>query len=244
MVRISIVTIVKDHAEGLNWTCRNVLDQTFTDWELILIVGSSEDTTLITAKEFQAKDSRIHLHEQKGTGIYGAMNEGIQLAGGEFIWFMNAGDRFAAPLILEHAIEELSRNNVGVLIGGYRIDDGNSNQGYRIDDGNSNKGYSYANGEVKALNFAFNRRGGCHQGMVFRTQVLKEMGGFNTQYSLAADFDLVLRVIKKAKAMRTSEIYASIEPGGRAWPIWSWKVLELTASKPNPYWAASCRRAL
>ena len=52
--------------------------------------------------------------------------------------------------------------------------------------------------------------------MIFHTQVLKSIGGFNTAYSLASDFDLVLKVIKKAGARRVSEIYAAIEPGGRA----------------------------
>jgi hypothetical protein len=52
--------------------------------------------------------------------------------------------------------------------------------------------------------------------MIFRTKLLKEFGGFNTLYSLAADFELVLKIIKKSKAVRVSQVFALIEPGGRA----------------------------
>ena len=52
--------------------------------------------------------------------------------------------------------------------------------------------------------------------MIFRTQVLRDHGGFNTEYSLASDFDLVLRILNVSQGKRVSEIYASIAPGGRA----------------------------
>ena len=127
------------------------------------------------------------------------MNEGIAAASGEFAWFMNAGDKFASKSTLAHAINQISPTNVGVIIGGYQIEGGGKK-----------KTYSYAPRKITGLNFAFNRRGGCHQAMIFQTNILKGLGGFNTSYSLAADFDLVLRVIQKSQANRVSEIYASI----------------------------------
>lgn len=205
MPRVSVITVVKDDASGLRTTHQSLISQSFKDWEMLIVAAPAQDETLNVAIEFQASDSRIHLLEQTGTGIYGAMNEGIKSAVGEFIWFMNAGDTFASNSVMAHAVEELSQSVVGVLIGGYKIINGTDNPIF-----------SYPKGKVTAFNFAFNRRGGCHQAMIFHTQVLKDIGGFNTDYSLASDFDLVLKVIKKATARRVSEIYAAIEPGGRA----------------------------
>ena len=204
-MKVSVITVVKDHALGLKATIDSVLRQTFSDWEMLIVVGPSNDDTMRIAQEIQAKDSRVQVITQNGAGIYEAMNEGIRAASGEFTWFMNAGDQFGGTEVLNHATAKLSLSNVGMLIGGYQID------------GASNKQtYVYPEATVSIFNFAFTRRAGCHQAMIFRTKILKDMGGFNSAYSLASDFDLVLKVIKSAKALRVSEVYATIEPGGRA----------------------------
>lgn len=205
MPRVSVITVVKDDPSGLRKTHESLIGQTFKDWEMLIVTAPAPDETIGVATEMQSSDSRIHLYEQIGTGIYGAMNEGITSADGEFIWFMNAGDTFASNSVLAHAVEKLSKSEVGVLIGGYKILNGTADQTF-----------SYPEGNVSAIDFAFSRRGGCHQAMIFHTQVLKSVGGFNTAYSLASDFELVLKVIKKAGSRRVSEIYAAIEPGGRA----------------------------
>ncbi len=205
MARVSVITIVKNHAEGLETTHQSLLEQSFNDWEMIIVVGLSTDATLAVAQDLQRIDSRILLLEQSNSGIYQAMNEGLTAASGEFTWFMNAGDKFATTSTLAHAVGSISQNEVGAIVGGYRIE--NSSQ---------NKVYGYSPRDITSLRFAFTRRGGCHQAMIFRTNVLNDLGAFNTSYSLAADFDLVLRVIQNFKARRVSEIYASIEPGGRA----------------------------
>ncbi len=205
MPKISVITVVKDDPSGLRTTHESLIDQTFDDWEMLIVAIPVQDETFKAAMKFQASDSRIHLLEQISSGIYGAMNEGINHANGEFIWFMNAGDIFASNLVLAHAVSKLSESAAGVLIGGYRILNGSENQTF-----------SYKEAKISVIDFAFNRRSGCHQAMMFRSDYLKEIGGFSLDYSLASDFDLVLKVIKKADAQRVSEIYAAIEPGGRA----------------------------
>ncbi len=205
MKRVSVVTIVKDHESGLRTTIDSLLGQTFQDWEMIIVVGASNDSSLMIAQEACLADSRVRLIDQESVGIYNAMNEGINEASGEFIWFMNAGDKFATPHILMHATTKLLELNVGILIGGYSVDSSDAN-----------RGGSYSEKNLTPLSFAFNRRGGCHQSMLFQAQLLKRMGGFNPDYSLASDFDLVLKVILRAKATRVPEVYAIVEPGGRA----------------------------
>ena len=205
MVRVSIVTVVKDHMHGLIETHLSILSQTFSDWEMIIVVGASKDSTLLVAKDLETIDSRVKVLKQSDTGIYSAMNEGIESVGGEFIWFMNAGDKFATRLVLADAIKEISEASVGLVVGGYQIDKGRTEQVY-----------VYGSRVLTALSFAFNRHGGCHQAMIFRTELVREIGGFDLSYLLASDFDLVLKVIKLASAVRVPKIYASIEPGGAA----------------------------
>lgn len=205
MPKVTVITIVKDDAPGLKATYESLVAQTFKDWEMVIITVSGQDETFDLATDLQSSDSRIHLQKQISTGIYGAMNEGISRAVGELIWFMNAGDAFVDAFVLNHAVDKISSYSVGVLIGGYRILNGGTNDSY-----------SYPEGEISLKDFAFSRRGGCHQAMIFQSSVLRDVGGFETKYSLASDFDLVLRVIKRSGGQRDSRIYASIEPGGRA----------------------------
>ena len=205
MAKVSVITIVKDNLIGLKNTHESLLSQSFLDWEMIIVVGDSSDGTLTFARTLQSEDLRLRLIEQKGTGIYQAMNEGLGAASGIYTWFMNAGDKFTSEKILKAAVNEIAKNDFGLVIGSHQI------QG-------STKNYSnrYPEGKVTAINFAFNRGGGCHQAMIFRTEILKEIGGFNLSYSLASDFDLVIRLIKISRATRVSAVYADIEPGGIA----------------------------
>ena len=201
----SVITIAKNHLPGLKATHESVLSQDLSDWEMIIVVGSSTDDTLLLAKALASEDSRIQIIEQESSGIYGAMNEGILAAKAEFVWFMNAGDKFATPTVMNHAIKEIKQKGVGVIVGGYDLDTTNSENTY-----------TFPNTKITPRRFAFNRRGGCHQAMIFRRNVLLDLGGFDLAYSLASDFDLVLKVLMAAGGARVSEVYATVEPGGRA----------------------------
>lgn len=205
MAKVSIITVAKNHALGLHDTYSSLSYQEFSDWELLVVVGASKDSTLQVAKEISNIDSRIKVIEQSGLGIYDAMNGGIRDASGEYSWFMNAGDRFADAQVLGVAVDEITNAAIGMVIGGYRIDGGNKKQVY-----------AYPKKEITAFNFAFNRHGGCHQAMIFQTEVLKRIGGFSLNYSLCSDFELVIKVINTAGALRVPEIFADIEPGGAA----------------------------
>ncbi len=202
---VSIITIVKDHVFGLKSTHESLRAQRFFNWEMIVVVGASNDQSLTYAKELQSNDARIHVIEQSGNGIYAAMNEGLTSAVGDFVWFMNSGDQFATTSVLGHAVETLQSCDAGMVIGDYRV----------TNDLNVIRGFN-PSADVSILDFAFNRRGGCHQAMLFRRKALDELGGFDTKYSLASDFSLVLKVLMKNKVKRVSEVYALIEPGGRA----------------------------
>lgn len=202
---VSVVTVVKDHVTGLQSTYESLSMQIDVEWEMIVVVGNSEDGTLCFAKELEKTDFRVRVFEQQGSGIYDAMNIGLQAALGDFTWFMNAGDRFASPVTLAQSSMALLKNGLGVMIGGHQID-------YP----SRKRVYVFKEGKVTSLQFAFNRRGGCHQSMIFKTSILKELGGLNRSFALASDFELVLKIIKGWGAARASEVYSVIEPGGRA----------------------------
>ena len=67
MALVSIVTIVKNHGEGLSRTYESVKQQEFLDWEMLIIVGQSIDNTTEIASRIAIDDSRIRIINQDGT---------------------------------------------------------------------------------------------------------------------------------------------------------------------------------
>ncbi len=205
MTLTSVITIVKDHELGLRRTVSSLLMQSHTDWELIIVVGPSIDETITTARDYELTDARIRVVEQSGRGIYPAMNEGIQNSLGETIWFMNAGDCFATPEVISKTLEIMSARAVGLLIGGYEIQ------------GNSNRSYTPERiKRIGPIGFAFNRRGGCHQSMLFNAATVRAVGSYDIKFKLASDFDLILKVIRESGGLRIPVLVTTIEPGGIA----------------------------
>lgn len=95
----SIITVVYNGAAFLEDTIRSIADQTFKNFEYIIVDGASTDGTVAVIKRNERHVSRWI--SEKDKGIYDAMNKGVALAKGEWINFMNCGDRFYSSDILD-----------------------------------------------------------------------------------------------------------------------------------------------
>lgn len=98
-MKYSIITVNFNNKEGLRKTIESVIHQTFRDYEFIVIDGGSTDGSTDILREY---DTHINywVSEPDG-GIYQGMNKGIKIAAGEYLNFMNSGDCFYDPDILE-----------------------------------------------------------------------------------------------------------------------------------------------
>ena len=133
-MKLSIITINRNNAEGLRKTLASVAAQTYCDIEHIIIDGASTDGSVEIIKDFaerMATDKRSPLtviwSSEPDKGIYNAINKGICKATGEYIQILNSGDRLAAPDVTERMINALISLNakrptlnehpVGILYG-------------------------------------------------------------------------------------------------------------------------------
>lgn len=205
MPLVSIVTIVKNDAIGLSRTFSSIRTQTSLDWQMLIVVAPSSDNSVELADEIANENDAVCVIRQESLGIFSAMNEGLNYASGEFIWFMNSGDIFAGPEVLGLATNEMAKSSLGVVVGGYQI-----RQKAIVSK------YAFRRKKITPLSFAFSRRGGCHQAMIFRTSFVKEIGGFNLNYRVNSDFLLALSIIKLGGGQRVPDVYADVEPGGFA----------------------------
>jgi glycosyltransferase involved in cell wall biosynthesis len=89
-VKLSVITINYNNADGLQKTIDSVLAQSFTDLEYIIIDGGSTDRSVEVIKAHEQKIA--YWISEKDTGVYNAMNKGIAVAKGEYLLMLNSGD--------------------------------------------------------------------------------------------------------------------------------------------------------
>jgi len=97
---ISVITICYNPGDDLLPTIQSVINQKDCNLEYIIIDGKSSDGSVELIRQIAEKDDRIKWISQKDEGIYDAMNKGIDLATGNWLNFMNAGDKFANNEVL------------------------------------------------------------------------------------------------------------------------------------------------
>ncbi len=99
---ISIITINYNNRSGLEKTITSVLAQSYVDIEYIIIDGGSQDGSKDLIKKYDA-----HINywvSERDTGIYNAMNKGIKVATGDYLMFINSGDRLYDGNVIERLL--------------------------------------------------------------------------------------------------------------------------------------------
>lgn len=110
MPKISIITAVKNGAIHLPETIDSILNQTYTDWEYIIVDDGSDDNTAEIVNEYSKKDARVKLIQRKeSAGPYIAANDGIKAAEGKYIARID-GDDIMLPTRLEKQLAFLENN--------------------------------------------------------------------------------------------------------------------------------------
>ena len=108
--KLSIITINYNNADGLKQTLHSVLEQTYQEYEYIIIDGGSNDES---KQHILACQDRLgYWCSEKDKGIYNAMNKGILKATGEYILFLNSGDYLHDNKVLEKVIPNLSGEDI------------------------------------------------------------------------------------------------------------------------------------
>jgi glycosyltransferase involved in cell wall biosynthesis len=173
--QISIIMPVYNAEKFIGQALENIAAQTFKDYELLLLNGASTDATTAIITERKRTDHWIRLITEKDRGIYDAMNKGIALAKGEWIYFMGCDDAFYN----EHVLTNVSRQLLDDL--------------------------DIVYGDVLWMPDEIKERGDCkpehllhhninHQRIFYRNSVFQQWGTYNLQYKVAADHELNIRL--------------------------------------------------
>lgn len=173
-MKLSIITINRNNAEGLRKTIESVVVQTFTDFEYIVIDGASTDESVEVIKQYE--DKITYWVSEPDKGIYNAMNKGILKSHGEYLQFLNSGDY----LVDENVLKKIFDKDccAGILYGD------------RIDLNNAGCDVVKFTDKLKFSFFVQSTLS--HQASFFRKDCFDRFGLYEEQYKYASDWLLYM----------------------------------------------------
>ena len=188
-MKITIVTTTYNSASTLRDTMESVLAQTHKDIEYWVIDGGSEDDTLGLIKEYEPLfDGRMKWISEPDNGLYDALNKGISRATGDVVGILNSDDFYTSSTVLEQVAAGFS-DDVDAVYGDIHF--------VRPSDlGKCVRYYSSKLFRPWALRFGFMP---AHPSFYVRREVYERCGGYALDYKLAADYDMMVRLLYKEK---------------------------------------------
>ncbi len=203
MIHFAVVTVVKNDLAGLMRSRESLESQKYKKWTHIIVDGGSTDKTLSYLKKLP-KENTIYVSEPDN-GIYDAMNKGWRLAEeNSFVFYLNARDVMTDSKSLTNARNSLSTN----------LD---SNWGCTTHEEINEDGSGWVCKLISPPSvgnqlYAFGYRS--HQAVVMRRTLIEQLGGFNENLKIAADWDLIVRAMKSENPTVWTQPLARFELGG------------------------------
>lgn len=178
--KVTVITVCYNCEHEIEKTIESVVNQSYSNIEYLIQDGLSTDDTLDIIERY--KDNISKINSEKDSGVFDAMNKAIQYATGDWIVFMNAGDKFhdeeTLSKVFNHNTFDL---NVGVVFGDV----------YFV----RKKGLQCIKSNPFYNQDGIRDMGICHQSLFVRTNLAKQVK-FDLSYKYAADYNMVMNIYK------------------------------------------------
>ena len=202
-MKISIITVCWNSDRTIEDTLKSVLQQTYKNYEYIIIDGVSKDNTLEIAKSYESKfEGKMKIISEKDHGLYDAMNKGIKLATGDIIGIINSDDILANKDVFKNLISTFKKNE---------CDGTYSDLVFMDEDTMQNPTRNFI-AHKYSKHFGWHPP---HPTLYLKKKVYDEIGYFNIDYRIAADLDFMMRLIKhNSKLIYIREYLVKMRSGG------------------------------
>lgn len=189
-MKISVITATLNSASTLRDTIQSVLEQSYADYEYIIVDGGSQDGTQELLKEYDGKFlGRLTWISENDENLYDALNKGIGLAQGKIIGILNADDFYSSNDILATVAQEMKDENLDAIYGDVHY----------VARENIHKTVRYYSSRIFRpwlMRFGFMP---AHPSFYCRSRCYRSFGRYDTSFHVAADFELLLRIIYLGK---------------------------------------------
>ena len=189
----SVITITYNAAATLEDTIQSIIAQTYHHIEYIVVDGASTDNTLQVIEKYRSNINKLVSEPDKG--LYDAMNKGINLATGDYLIFLNAGDCFHDDTTLQKIVAGLKGKGLpDIIYGNTAIVDHKRHfvRMRRLTPPDKLHWRSFRQGMLV-----------CHQAFIVKRSLAEQ---YDCQYRFSSDFDWCIRMMKKAHLLHNSHL--------------------------------------
>lgn len=183
LLKISIITVCFNSRKTIEDTLKSVLQQGYKNYEHIIVDGGSTDGTIEIVEQYAGKEgSHIRWISEPDRGLYDAMNKGVRLATGDIIGILNSDDVYADEKVLEAIANRFMATNCDATYSNLLFKDEELKQTKRV--------WVAGKGSLKTGWHP------PHPTLYMRSNVFRRVGEFKLKYTIAADFDFMVRMMK------------------------------------------------
>ena len=188
-MKFSIITVTYNAEATIERTMESVAQQTYRDFEHLIVDGASKDKTVEIARHYP----HATVVSEPDKGLYDAMNKGLKMATGDFLCFLNAGDTLHSKETLEHIAA--AGGEFAVLYGDTHIVDaqGNFLRDRRLTPPEHLTWRSFKDGMLV-----------CHQAFYVNRTIAQS---YDLSYRFSADFDWCIRCMKEGEQRGMHNLY-------------------------------------
>lgn len=214
-MKISIIIPTYNSAKTLSCALNSIISQSYSNWEVLVVDGVSKDDTISIAKSYD--DNRICIISEPDTGIYDAMNKGIERSNGEWLYFLGSDDMLYDHRVLQFFFYDNNYSSFDIVYGDVIAPQ--LSEQYK--------------GEWSINNIDYNR---CHQAIFYKRSVFNKLGKYNLKYKILADYDFNIKWMlnKKIKVKYVDRVVANYATGGVSatdndcafWEDYEWNILK------------------
>lgn len=180
-MKISVIVACKNEKDTIQKTLDSIFEQTYKDFEVIVLDGNSTDGTL----EFLRKTPRIRLVTGEENGIYPAMNKGIELAQGEILYFLNANDSLYSIDVFEKIVAVFVTQNVDFIYGDTLF--------------HNQDGTTFISHKDFYSKFVWAYRNLNHQSIFYKKALFDRYGKYDENLKILADVEFTTKIAMQKK---------------------------------------------
>jgi glycosyltransferase involved in cell wall biosynthesis len=202
--KFSIIIPTYNSAVTLKSCLESIVNQDYLNVEVYIIDGLSTDETLQIIDQYKSNYNFIKFISEADKGIYDAMNKGISLCTGEWLYFLGSDDTLYSETVLSDIAERISTCDAKVIYGNVMMRGTNQ---WNLDN-------VIFNGEYDLPKMILDNI--CHQAIFYNRIVFNKYGNYNLKYITAADYDFNLRCYASTSFVYVNVIIANFFVGGQS----------------------------
>lgn len=195
--KVSIIIATFNAAKTLSVALESVHNQTYKDYECLIVDGNSRDDTIRIARDYSEQDIRFRYISEPDKGIFDAFNKGWKMAQGEWVMYLGADDYYFPDGV--EKLMAIATDEVDIVYGDCEL---RFNRTRKI----------RGNSSMEAIGY---KLPACHQSMAMKRSLFETLGGFDLNYKVYGDLDIIQRgYIIDAHFAVTNDVISSFYVGG------------------------------